>query len=55
MYTFFLFYKQRHAETKNAEINQMLSNTEVELLLFQNYSHSSSTVSSKSNRTYFEK
>ena len=29
--------------------------SEVELLLFENYSHSSSTLSNKSNRTYSEK
>ena len=28
---------------------------EAQLLLFENYSHSSSTLSSKNNRTYFEK
>ena len=28
---------------------------EAELLLFENYSHSSSTLSSKNNRTYSEK
>ena len=35
----------------------MLSNTlpETELLQFENYSHSSSTLSSKNNRTYSKK
>ena len=48
------FYKQRQvAIGKNqASTNQ---NPETELLLFKNYSHSSSTLSSKNNMTYSKK
>ena len=35
-----------------AEIDQMLQHPENEPLLLENYSHSSSTLSSKNNRTY---
>ena len=34
------------------KIKQMLSNIETELLLFETYSHSPFTLSSRNNRTY---
>ena len=48
------FYKQHQAEiAKNqASVKQ---DHEAELLLFEDYSHSSSTLSSKNNRTYSTK
>ena len=48
------FYKQRHAEfgKKSANAKQ---HPEAELLLFENNSHSLSTLSSKNNRTYSKK
>ena len=48
------FYKQCQAEfgKKSTDVKQHL---EAELLLLENYSHSSSTLSSKNNRTYSKK
>ena len=48
------FYKQRQAEIDKYQANAK-QDLEAELLLFKNYSHSSSTLSSKNNRTYSEK
>ena len=47
------FYRQHQAETgKNLNAKQ---HPEAELLLFENYSHSSSMFSSKNNRTHSKK
>ena len=48
------FYKQCQAEI-GKRLNKMLSNTMKLNLPFENYSHSSITLSSKSNRTYSKK
>ena len=47
------FYKQRQAEIakKKYQVNAK-QHPEAELLLFENYSHSSFTLSFKNNRTY---
>ena len=49
------FYKQHFYKQRQAEIGKIQANTkkhpEAELLPFENYSHSSSTLSSKNNRT----
>ena len=54
------FYKQNFCKQQQAEIGKKnqanaKQNPEAELLLFENYSHSSSTLSSKNNRTYSKK
>ena len=48
------FYKQHQAEIGKKQVNAK-QHPEAELLLFENYSHSSSTVPSKHIRTYFFK
>ena len=44
-----------HAFANWQKIKQMLKHPKAELLLFENYSHSSSTLSSKNNKTYSKK
>ena len=48
------FYKQRQAEIAKNQANAK-QHPEAELLLFKYYSHSSSTLSSRNNRTYSKK
>ena len=48
------FYKQRKAEIGKKKQANAKQHPEAELLLFENFSHSSSTLSSKNNRTYSE-
>ena len=54
-----LFYKQHFYKQHQAEIDKNQAkakqHTEAELLRFKNYSHTSSTLSSKNNRTYSKK
>ena len=54
-----LFYKQHFYKQRQGEIGKKQANatqqTEAELLLFENYSHSSSTLSSKNKSTYSKK
>ena len=52
-----LFYKPHFYKQRQAEIGKNSTNAkaEAELLLFENYSHSSFTLLSKNNRTYSEK
>ena len=45
------FYKQRQAEIEKHQTNAK-QHPEAQLLLFVDYSHSLSTLSSKNNRTY---
>ena len=45
------FYKQRQAEIEKHQTNAK-QHLEAQLLLFVDYSHSLSTLSSKNNRTY---
>ena len=47
------FYKQRQAEIGKIQAYAR-QHPEAELLLYENYSHSSYTLSSKNNRTYFK-
>ena len=53
------FYKQHLYKQRQAKIGKNQANAkqhlEAELLLFENCSHSSSSVLSKNNRTYSEK
>ena len=48
------FYKQRQTEIGKTDVNAK-QHSEAEPLLFKSYSHSSSTLSSKNNRTYSKK
>ena len=48
------FYKQRQAEIGKNQVNAK-QHPEAELLPFENFPHSSYTLSSKNNRTYSEK
>ena len=48
------FYKQLQAETAKNQANAK-QHTEAELLVFENYSHSSFTLSLKNKMTYFIK
>ena len=54
-----LFYKQHFCKQRQAKIGKKLANSkqhpEAELVLFENYSHSSFTLSSKNNRTCSKK
>ena len=55
LYTRF-FYKQRFYKQHQAEIGKKNQHLEAEVLLFENYSHSSPMLSSKSNnRTHSKK
>ena len=55
MYTRF-FYKQRFYKQHQAEIGKKNQHLEADVLLFENYSHSSPMLSSKSNnRTHSKK
>ena len=49
------FYMQRQAEIGKKNQAVARQHPETELLLFENYSHSSSTLSSKDNRIYSKK
>ena len=49
------FYKQRLAKIGKKNQANGKQQTDVELFLFQNYSHSSTTLSSKNNSTYSKK
>ena len=55
-YHYTLFYKQHFYKQRQTEIGENQANAkqdpEAELLLFENYSHYSSTLSSKNNSTY---
>ena len=52
-YTF--FYKQHFYKQRQAEIGKKSSKQHPQVLLFGNYSHSSSTLSPKNNRAYSKK
>ena len=58
---YMLFYKQHFYFISNAKLKlekhqaNAKQHTETELLLFENYSHSSSSLSSKNNIIYSEK
>ena len=52
---YMLFYKQHFYKQRQTEIGNAKQHTEAELLLFENYSHSLSTLSFKNNRAYWKK
>ena len=54
LHAFFISNKQRQAKIGKKNQANAKQHPEGEILLFENYSHSSSTLSSKNNRTYSE-
>ena len=54
LHAFFISKKQRQAKIGKKNQANAKQHPEGEILLFENYSHSSSTLSSKNNRTYSE-